>query len=269
MTVKAELSQKTFPREAFPHIQAAWRWKVLAACHIAALLLLLSWLPFSPLRGAWDALDNTAFFLMNGSVSEAGWWQSAAGFANTKLFDKISTIVLVLMLLAFIFFGRQGNLAWRGSGVVFLGLYMLVFVFFRRKLGIGEYGRTSPSMDLTPFYNLDDLLPAWNVKVAAPSCFPSDHANASLLFVVLFWALAGKRWGIAALLLSPVFIFPRMFSGAHWLTDTLIGGVVFTLLVGSWALATPLFYRATSLLYIPAAWKLQILLKIKTRIFRK
>jgi membrane-associated phospholipid phosphatase len=74
---------------------------------------------------------------------------------------------------------------------------------------------------------------------------------------------------MAGILLAPVFVFPRMFSGAHWLTDTLVGGTVFTLLAASWALATPLFYRAVALLYIPAAWKLRMLMKIRDRIFRK
>lgn len=269
MTEKTACPDKVSPDEAFPFIRDGWRWKGLALCHLAALLLLLGWLPFSPLRGAWDALDNAAFFLMNGSVTEAGWWQSAAAFSNTKLFDILSAAVLVLILLAFMFFGRRGNFALRAAAVFFLGLYMLVLVFLRRKLGIGEYGRHSPSLDLEPFFDLQAVLPEMDVKTGAPSAFPSDHANAALLFAVLFCALAGRRWGMAGVLLVPVFVLPRMFSGAHWLTDTLVGGTVFTLLAASWVLATPLFYRATALLYIPAAWKLQLLITLKNRIFRK
>jgi len=261
--------QKTFPQKDFPLLSREWRWRQFALCHLAAVLLIISFLPGSPLRGMWDAIDAWGFYALNGSVAGGGIWAEAAAFANTKLFDFISTAILVLLLLSYGFFGRQGDFAWRMSGVVFLGLYMLILVYGRRKLGIGEFDRLSPSLVLEPFFDLDAMFEDMRVKTRAGSSFPGDHANACMVFVPLLWMLGRKYWGLAALALAPFFMMPRLIGGAHWLSDALVGGTVFALLIVSWAVYTPLFVKGTSALHVPAMWKLRILEKCWNAVFRR
>jgi membrane-associated phospholipid phosphatase len=53
--------------------------------------------------------------------------------------------------------------------------------------------------------------------------------------------LAGYRLGIFALISSSFFIFPRLFSGAHWLSDVGAGSLPLALIVISWARYTPIY----------------------------
>jgi len=258
-----------FPKDVFPLIATTWHWRSLVVCYGAASVIISSWTSYSPVRPYWDTLDKQVFLLLNGSVAEPGWWQSIMAFANTRIYDALSGSALVILLLLFAFFGRKGTLAWRGAGVVFLGIYLLLSVFFRRKLGLGEFDRASPSMDLTPFFDMHGVLGDLWVKTKSSSCFPSDHANASFLFIPLLWALGGRKWGLAATALIPVLVAPRLFGGAHWATDVLVGGTAFALLTASWALCTPLFYRAMRVLHIPVVWGLNILSLLRAKIFRK
>jgi membrane-associated phospholipid phosphatase len=260
---------KEFPAEIFPHITRAWHWRRLVVCYGAASVIISSWTSYSPVRPYWDALDRQVFFLLNGSVAEAGWWQSVMAFANTRIFDALSGAALVVILLLYAFFGRKTTLAWRGAGIAFLGIYLLLSVFLRRKLGIGEFDRASPSVDLEPFFDMHGVLGDLWVKTKSSSCFPSDHANAAFLFIPLLWGLAGRKWGLAALALAPVLVMPRLVGGGHWATDILVGGTAFALLVASWALFTPLFYWGMRLLHIPAVWGLGLLTSLHSKIFRK
>lgn len=258
-----------FPKEVFPYITTTWHWRRLVMCYGAASVIISSWTSYSPVRPYWDALDKAVFLLLNGSVAEAGWWQSVMAFANTRIFDALSGAVLVILLLLYAFFGRKGTLAWRGAGIAFLGIYLVLSVFLRRKLGIGEFDRASPSMELEPFFDMHGVLGDLWVKTKSGSCFPSDHANASFLFIPLFWALGGRKWGLAALMLSPVLVAPRLFGGAHWATDILVGGTAFAFLMASWVLCTPLFYWGMRVLHIPAVWALRLLSSLHGAIFRK
>ncbi|TNE29923.1 MAG: phosphatase PAP2 family protein [Alphaproteobacteria bacterium] len=258
-----------FPEEVFPYITKTWHWRRLVVCYGAASVIVASWTSYSPVRPYWDALDKAAFLLLNGSVAEAGWWQSVMAFTNTRVFDALSGALLVVILLLYAFFGRKGTLAWRGAGIAFLGIFLVLSVFLRRKLGIGEFDRASPSLDLEPFFNMHGVLGDLWVKTESGSCFPSDHANASFLFIPLLWALAGRKWGLAALALAPVLVAPRLFGGAHWITDILVGGTAFALLVASWALCTPLFYWGMRVLHVPAVWGLDLLSSLRDKIFRK
>ena len=67
--------------------------------------------------------------------------------------------------------------------------------------------------------------------------------------MLFFIYLGPRRSAIVASILAVIFMMPRLISGAHWLTDDVIGGALPALLVVSWLLATPLgYYLAKKLL---------------------
>jgi len=111
------------------------------------------------------------------------------------------------------------------------------------------YFRASPTLTLDAPLRLSALVPSIAAKDASPYCFPSDHAFVLLTVMSLFWFLGRRSAAIAATIIAIVFTLPRMVSGAHWATDTLVGGAVMTLVAVGWLFATPLHYHVARLCY--------------------
>lgn len=216
-----------------------WNVRGLAFCVLASVVMYVSFLQ-APFHSLWEEIDDLTFYALNGSVAGGGLWAHILSFANSKLYDGLSGVLLVLILAAFILAGWGKTLKKRLAAVLFMGVYITIVTFVRRKTGIMEYGRPSPSTaDLLPFLDLSGMYPAYKPKVSSANSFPSDHGVFCILFVTFFWFYAGWRWGVGVLLLMPLFLMPRLISGAHWLSDTAVGAVVFTLPVIAAAFYTP------------------------------
>jgi len=224
--------------------QSRWDWKGILLFNLMAGLLVISW-NYEPVRLFWDAIDEEVFFLLNGLLMSSEKWQVPAAISNTKRYDRISAFILIGILAAYAIAEKENGFTWRLSAVIFLGLYMLIFVYGRRKLGLFEIDRPSPSMVLEPFYDLRETFPHKKPKTIAHSSFPSDHGTAVLVYGMIFWVISRRPWHLAILAVMPFFIFPRMIGGAHWFTDVFVGSLCFALVVVSLALHTPLFARAT------------------------
>jgi len=223
-------------------LDARWHWKKLLLCHVLAGALLVS-LFWEPASAAWAWADEAAFFAMNGTLSSNEIWQKTMAFANTRLYDKLSTLLLIGVLLSYVLLGWGEQMPKRLAIAVFVGLYMLIFTYGRRQLGLFEFDRASPSLELLPFYDLREMYPEMRPKTASGNAFPSDHAIACILFVSLFWYYAGWKAGLISAALMPIFMLPRLFGGAHWLSDAVIGGGFYALMIMGWAVYSPLGSR--------------------------
>lgn len=249
------------PHPVPPFAQPRWEWKGLLLFQMMAGLLLLSW-EYEPVRQFWDAIDEEVFFLLNGMLISGEKWQWTAAFSNTKRYDKISAIVLIGVLAGYAIAERQHGFTWRLAAVIVLGVCMLVFVYGRRRLGLFEIDRPSPSMVLEPFYDLREAFPHKRPKTSAHSSFPSDHGIAVLVYGIIFWVISRRPWQIAILAIAPFFILPRMIGGAHWFTDVFVGGLWFALVISSLIIHTPFFAWATRLTEKAIRWGQQRLLRI-------
>ena len=146
---------------------------------------------------------------------------------NTDLFDKISTIIMIISFIPVAFFAilgiaqliRRKSLKKVDPVLYFLlGLYIIIagcyLVFSLLKINFAPYS--------TPD-NLKDSYPSSHVFITFTLLFSSSLASG-------FYLKKFNRWiyiGINALasILAMGEIFTRMFSGKHYFTD-IIGGIL-------------------------------------------
>lgn len=119
------------------------------------------------------------------------------------------------------------------------------------------FERQSPAIILGDDHRNLDAKTAVKVKTASGRSFPSNHG--SVFFIVFFMTLF--RWGLGRwiwFMLPAVIILstPRVFGGAHWMTDTLIGSALVTWLVAAFVMFTPIYAR----LYLPLEARLSRLM---------
>lgn len=210
-----------------------------------ALLLLASWL--IPSTGElWQQWNHTTFYLFNGSLAENQHWSMLWAVLNNRAADLIPVVFIFPLLL-------KSDLIFKSSEIRqgFIGLCLLMFVMLifrtivdKTAKNLGWTGN-SPSLELAPFISLDALYPHLSPKDSAGSSFPGDHA--SVLIIIAAYALLHKfnRWSLLVAVLATIFMLPRLFSGAHWLTDQVIGGSLIAFFTIAWGRYTPYLAWAT------------------------
>ncbi|MHA1163967.1 MAG: phosphatase PAP2 family protein [Alphaproteobacteria bacterium] len=230
--------------------EPVWRMKPLVLSHLAAIIIVGSWLwPVS--RGWWDQLDVAVFKVLNGSLAYADWWQTLWAFGNIRLMDVFSGALLLVILISWLW-GRPRDvqnmkIATLGALVAFLVVIPQVsHTVIQSWFG---YLRHSPTLVVDGALRLSKLVPTLNAKDVSISSFPGDHAYTLFILMIFFWYLGPRRYAVTVSILALILMMPRMIGGAHWMTDSVIGGGVPALLAVSWLLATPLgFYMAGMLL---------------------
>ena len=99
--------------------------------------------------------------------------------------------------------------------------------------------RKSPTMVDKTAFRLSSVIDWIKVKDHSRKSFPGDHATTAILFASLIFHLMGRRAGFLATLYAIFFCLPRLITGAHWLTDNLIGSGTIAILMTSLAFGTP------------------------------
>jgi membrane-associated phospholipid phosphatase len=230
--------------------EPAWRMKPLILSHLAAFILLGSWLlPVS--RGWWDQLDVAVFKVLNGSLVYAEWWQVLWALGNIRLADVFSGLLLLAILILWLWGRPRGvqnmKIATLGALGVFLAVMPLILhPVIQTWLG---YLRHSPTIVVDGSLWLSKLVPWLKTKDVSISSFPGDHAYILITLMLFFWYLGPRRTAVTITILAFILILPRLVGGAHWMTDSVIGGGAPALLAMSWLLATPLgFFMASKFL---------------------
>mgnify|MGYP001165936600 FL=1 len=232
-------------------IHARWRGAGLIACNLLALILLASW-RWPPARLLWDSLDAWVFHLLNAPLASNTAWAHVWAVCSMRPVD----LGFGLIMLAFLI---KGNWIFAPAQVrkalyAFLAVLFLLLLIragpFMEVVRIMHWQRASPSMTVQGAVRLADLFPewsrVWHMKDASIRSFPGDHASVLLLWAIFLSPLARgwRRWLVWGLAL--LFILPRLVSGAHWLSDVLVGGLFLSLIAIGWGLYTPFAGRACS-----------------------
>ena len=174
-------------------------------------------------------------------------------FTNLRPFDAVA---FLFMLGIFYHYYRLQDAKGR-RWMLCIGLTMLVTAVIAKQFDM-MLGFERPSA--TKFFTLQGVpvlrvseLTGWPAKDWSSTSFPGDHGMMLLIFTFYMLRYFGKRAFAASLLVFIVFSMPRIMSGAHWLTDVVVGSGSICSIVLSWMLLTPASDRVIALFdrYLP------------------
>jgi len=224
-----------------------WRWLPFFAVQIIAIALLWSYLNDTSFL-LWRSLDESFFVFLNSSLNpEPGLWETFWAYTSTRIWDLISAFAIMSFYVL-----NPGTSESRRNFLGFL-ILLLLLMLFRENLFIfisDLVGKVySPSLVMPDVIRLSELFPDITLKDKSKVSFPGDHAAVTILWCWLMWTQKSSQWvKIAALALTLLLVSPRLISGAHWLTDVIVGGGSLAMFVAAWAFYTPLAGKILDLL---------------------
>lgn len=218
-------------------------WKIQQVTNHMLLVVagLLVW--FMPaLHGWWQKLDFGTYAVLNQSLQYSRAWQLFWGYLNHPNESWINVVVMGAINILGVMTIAKEKRPRAIANVIYCWLFFQIVLLFTQKVLINGLNlqRFSPSMVQYPWVVLSEALNIPNIKVYSNSSFPAGHA-----LVLIFWAkfislycnAQIKRLAIFTVIL---FTLPRLFSGAHWLSDILFT-IFYALLWFKIAVATPLY----------------------------
>lgn len=202
------------------------RWLGVLGFTIFGILLFASWL-LPGQMGFWYGLDSSVFFFFNHLIGQSQALLYLVAFTNLRPFDAVA---FLFMLGIFYHYYRQQDAKGR-RWMLCIGLTMLVTAVIAKQF------------DIT----------GWPAKDWSSTSFPGDHGMMLLIFTFYMLRYFGKKAFAASLFVVIVFSMPRIMSGAHWLTDVVVGSGSICSIVLSWMLLTPASDRIIALFdrYLP------------------
>jgi Kdo2-lipid A phosphotransferase len=219
-----------------PHaIHGQWRPLILIFANLFGILLFASWL-LEPTRSLWMQLDNWAFWAMNNSLAEGRTWQWLWAITNHRLFDLVAAASMLLLYGHRSLIGDRENL----NRYIAIGILLLLTALIASQIGKAlPIDRISGTFEYPEALRVSNLVPVL-AKDTAIDSFPGDHGLILLLFAGFVSFFMPRSYGVIALIMMIAFTLPRLMSGAHWLTDEIVGALSIGVIFLSWVLATPL-----------------------------
>lgn len=225
----------------------AFRWNPIriVVLHGLAVLLAVS-IFWPPSAVVWRELSSAAFYSLNGSLAWGQSWAVIWAALNTRAFDAIGALGMLIPLIWYLYDARHVERTER------LSRASLVIVAVAAMVGISKIllpgmRYPSPSLILEPFYSLRGLVPGLDAKITSTQSFPGDHAVFVFTYLAVGFAAIGRKYAFLGLLLGTLYVVPRLVSGAHWLSDNLVGGGVAALVAYGWAVHSPALHQLQTL----------------------
>lgn len=251
-----------------PHFPTRWDYNKLFIFHGIAALLLASWL-FSASRDYWVILNEAFYFWLNGSLEQGLFTRIFWALANTREADVIPFAIMLCFLLKSSWIFEPNRIRIGAVGFVIALFFLLIIRFVLGTFAdIFMLSGPSPSLVLEPSYRLIDMFPQWDTKDRANHSFPGDHSAVLFLWAGYIGLYVTGLKRLIVFLLALLLMFPRWVSGAHWLTDSLVGGGFIALVALAWYMYTPLAAKIYSFLLPLINHTIGFLVKIKPELQR-
>ena len=209
-----------------------------------SIALLMSWI-LEPTRSLWLMLDENVFWTLNDSLNWGTGWQVFWAVANNRTVDVVSALCMIGLFAHFLL--RKG---WgRSNFFVAVGLLLTSLVYLASQIaGVIMVRRPSPTLVYPDALRLSELVSWIPTKDVSFDGFPGDHAVVLLICAGVITFYLPRAYATAAWVMAVVFTAPRLVSGAHWLTDDLVGSAAVAGFVLSYVFATPLHSIMTEVL---------------------
>jgi membrane-associated phospholipid phosphatase len=224
-----------------------WKLKILLLWHLIGALLLAS-LFWPVTKVYWEMLDVAFFKWINSTLRDRPLWQLFWACANHKLADWLEDLFILGFFIAYVRQAHQSLRKRKIAEVLFCVIYIGAAIFFINRLVFREnleIPRLSPTLVVDDSVRLSKEIPWMKIKDSCSTSFPGDHGTTALLFAAVYTYLAGWRLGVLACLYAAFLCLPRLITGAHWLSDVVVGSGTITIVVLSWAFCSPLFTKFT------------------------
>lgn len=214
-----------------------WFFGRILTCHILAFLIGMTLL-WQPLGNVWHIVSAEVFYFVNGSLFWQHWWAVLWAALNTGTFDIVGAVLMFLPSVWYVFYGKEYAFEERlaRASVAWAGVIVIVII---SKQILPEIVFHSPSLTLEPAALLNEMVPSIEAKWESKNSFPGDHAVAAFAFVGLCFMLLDRRTAWISALFGFLYSVPRLFSGAHWLSDELVGGGIALFIALGWATNIP------------------------------
>jgi membrane-associated phospholipid phosphatase len=201
------------------------------------------WSLFTPsTTGFWEAIDVFFFKAINSTLRDNPTWQLFWALANHKMADWVEDLWVLCFFAVYVVQAPKGRRVRRVAELLFSVLYIGAIIYCVNKTLFREYleiPRLSPTLSIENSVHLSDEIPWLSIKDDSAKSFPGDHGTTALLFATSFSFFAGRKLGILASLYAVFLCLPRLITGAHWLSDVIVGSGSITLFFLGWAFCTP------------------------------
>lgn len=221
--------------------------------HLLALFLLAS-LFLLPTKEVWQWVDTSCFVALNSSIEHHPLQQAFWAVFNIKITDLFGASFLFGCFLLYVFEGEEQERRKRLAQLIYALVWFEISILFCKQCltPLCEHfhvSRHSPTVVLKASTMLSQVAPWAKIKSTSYFCFPADHACIVFQWCAFLWFFAGWKRGLLTSLFSTLFLLPRLISGAHWLSDLLVGSGSIILVALAYALYTPLYPWAMRILY--------------------
>jgi Kdo2-lipid A phosphotransferase len=219
-----------------------WNLNGLLIANSLAILLLLSWF-FEPTHSLWQRLDDWFFWYFNNSLRNGPdnlrfFW----ALVNVREFDRVVALALLgIFAVHALKFGKQ---YWgRHAGMLLTLIVVLgVWTGYGTLTGIGQLlpiERISATLQYEESFRLSDWSTEVKTKDSSSDSFPGDHGMILMITAGFMAYYFSKGFAWIAVLLAIACTMPRVVSGAHWMTDEIVGALFIAMLALSWNFHTP------------------------------
>ena len=214
------------------------RWQVpyLVVWQIIAAFLLASWF-IEPTKTFWLECDETLFRFLNESLrSGQDSWRMLWAVMNHRAFDAVSASLLASVFIVSAWRHGRSTWAWHAAVVSVTVLAVLIGTRIGHLIPVERPSATMLHQDA---FRLNHWASGFETKDISYSTFPGDHGMVAMIGFGYAFHYLGKFYAWAAFAAGWIVVVPRLVSGAHWLSDELVGAGFIGILVLSWSFYTP------------------------------